>query len=491
MTPFNILWITLDSVKASALPVYGNRYCIAPNAERAAADGIVFENAFCQMPKCVPVRPSQMMGRYPHADGLRALTGKVDGNRNKSNFVLTEGMPNIISFLKENGYTTCHKGVNHLVDFSVYTDWFDSTTDWEPYKKMEKIPDSTDDEECIRAKYRGPVSSGFDLEKTTDAESARQMCSFLKKQSSDKPFFAYLDIRAPHPAYRDYVPWANEYAEMKIPAPEKALLEETPWTERVYRETYDLEDMSDEKWTQIVKAYYSAISWNDMLVGRVLDSLEQAGLKENTIVIYTADHGDFAGEHGCVEKHDTILYDCHVHMPLIMQLPSEIRNRARADCMIEMIDIAPTLLDLCGFSVPVWMQAKSFADVVRGTKDTHKDTVFAQGGVERDAIDRNAEEDEGFFYKDSAPINGLKQKVILDHPDFMMRAKMIRTKTHKLIYRLNGHHELYDLKADPDELENRIDDPEYSAVISELKDQLIQWMIESETNLPLIDKVWS
>jgi arylsulfatase A-like enzyme len=492
MPHYNILWITLDSLKASALPSYGNPYCVAPASERVAGRGVVFENAFCQMPKCVPVRPGQLMGRYPHADGLRAIAGKVDGGENRGHFVLTDGMPNIVDFLHSRGYVTCHKGVNHLVDWSVYGTWFDSTTDWEPYKRTAKIPCTTSDEELLRAKYHGPVPDGFDLETTSDAEATRQMCSFLKGHDVSKPFFAYLDIRAPHPAYRDYQPWAQQYRAMDIPGPPRAPLADCPWTERVYRETYGLEQMSDEKWRTIVRAYYSAISWNDSLVHRVLDALAERGLEQSTLVIYTADHGDFAGEHGCIEKHDTILYDCHVHMPLLIQFPRSVGPVGRrTNCMVEMIDLAPTLLDLCGFGVPHWMQGASFADVMRGRSDCHKDAVFAMGGVERDAIDRNGTVGREFFFGKLHGEYHLKQKVILDHPEFMMRAKMIRTRDHKLIYRLNGHHELYDLREDPHELANQFANPTYAGTVTELKERLIWWLIESETNLPLIDKVWA
>lgn len=488
---YNILWITLDSVKATALPAYGNPYTIAPNAERVARNGVTVEYAFNQMPKCVPVRPSQLAGRYPHVDGLRAIRGKIGAGDYHDLFVLTEGMPNIVTCLKERGYTTCAKGPNHLVSPDVYETWFDVTMDWEPAKLMSNPPVTCEDPEWRRADYGGPVPDDFDVESTPDAETTRQMCAFLEGHDASKPFFGYLDLRTPHPRYHDWKPWADSYAKMDIPVPGKAPLDAAPWVERVYRETYGLEDMAADKWQQIIRAYYSSISYTDSLVGRVLDVLEQRGLADNTIVIYTADHGDFAGEHGCVEKHDPFLYDCLTHMPLMLQLPPGFPRGVRADVMVEMIDVAPTLLDLCGFEVPRWMQARSFAPVVRGESTTHKEAVFCQGGVEQEALDRLSDAEPAVFSKYLDSMYYCKQQVILDHPEFMLRSKMVRTRTRKYIYRLNGHHEFYDLEKDPGELKNEIANRAYRADIDALRELLIRWMIESETNLPLIDQVWA
>jgi arylsulfatase A-like enzyme len=485
----NILWITLDSLKATALPVYGNPHCKAPNAERVAERGVTVSHCFAQMPKCVPNRSCMLTGRYPHVDGLRALSGRAETVERSDNFVITRGMPNILTTLKDAGYALCHKGPNHLVTWDAYEDWFDCTSDWEAWKRCQAPARSTDDPELIRAKYAGPIPDDYDIETANDSEAARQMCAFLNEQDGRRPFFAYLDIRAPHPSYRDWPVFGDYYRELDVPVPPKAALGDAPWTERVYRETYDLEAMAPEKWRQIVRAYYSAISYDDMLVGRVLDKLDACGLTENTIVIYSADHGDFAGEHGCVEKHDPILYDCHTRLPFIMSLPSTLPQGRFLDGLMEQIDIAPTLLELCGIDVPRWIQGRSLLPFIRGETETHRDVVFAQGGVEREAIDRRDLVDETALRGDPQGDYYLKQKVICDHRDFMMRAKMVRTRSHKYIYRLNGHHELYDLAADPDELQNRVNDPTCADALAELRERLIHWMLESETNLPLLDQV--
>jgi arylsulfatase A-like enzyme len=141
--------------------------------------------------------------------------------------------------------------------------------------------------------------------------------------------------------------------------------------------------------------------------------------------------------------------------------------------------------------VPRWVQGKSFLPVLSGDRETHKDAVFAQGGVEREAIERNRLLDERELYGRTTTQYDLKQKVILDEPDFMMRARMVRTRRYKYIYRLNGAHEFYDLEEDPAELRNQVDNPRYADAIANLRERLLHWMVESETNLPLLKGAYS
>ena len=487
----NVIWITLDSLKAAALPAYGNCFVDAPASRRVADRGVVISQAFTPMPKCVPARPAMIMGRYPHCEGLRALRGKAGCERRSDLFLVPDGAPNLIEYLHDRGYTTCAKGPNHMVAWDLYHRAFDVTMDWDS-RKAAQPPTTCQDPQLLRAKYAGPVPGDWDPSDQSDVIATDQFCEFLRQQGrGGGPFFGILDLRGPHPAYRDWPPFAERYRDLDIPVPPKAPIERAPWTERVYRETYDLEGMSDDKWRVLIRAYYSAIDFNDMLVGRVLDEVDRLDLAENTIVIYSADHGDFAGEHGCVEKHDTFLYDCLTRLPLLIHLPEGYPRGRRADCMVEMIDVAPTIVELCGFEAPRWMQGRSFLPVLRGDTDEHKDTVFSQGGVEAEAIDRRRLVDDSFFAPVMRSAYGLKQKVILDYPEFMLRAKMVRTRRHKYIYRLNGRHELYDLEADPHELVNQIDNPDFAGVVEDLRERLMRFMLESETNLPLIDQVWA
>ncbi|MBI5723729.1 MAG: sulfatase-like hydrolase/transferase [Planctomycetes bacterium] len=491
MTTMNILWITFDSTKTTALPMFGNPYCRAPNLDRLAGEGVSFSRAFCQMPKCVPSRQSMLTGRYPHTDGLRAMGSKAGVGGVNAHMLLTAENRNILPLLKDRGYALCHKGVQHLVSWDCYERWFDSRMDWDGRFKQCKAPPQTNADPLLaRALYAGPVPAEYPLECDHDFEASRQMIEFLEGWRGGRPFLAYLDLRAPHPLYRDWPVMGDYYRDLYVPRPPACPLDQAPWTEAQQRRIYDLEGMTDGQWQTIVKAYYSAITYNDMLLGRVLDSLASAGLDRDTMVIFSADHGDFAGEHGCVEKHDTILYDCHVRLPLIMRFPasSGLPAGILRDGLAEYIDIAATILDAAGISRPGWMAGRSLLPYCRDAALPARDAVFAQGGVEREAL--IAPDGKGPNIDVPAGRQPtIKELVALSHSDFMLKAKMVRTENHKLIYRLNGHHELYDLRADPHELRNLADDPACAQIRAELAERLVRHLIETETNEPPLASV--
>lgn len=497
MAHTNVLVFGIDSVRANALSVYGNTHCLTPHVDRIAEKGATVSHCFAQMPKCIPNRSTMLMGRYPHVHGMRVLTGVSDPEASSRHCVITPKTPSILPLLKAAGYTLCHKGCNHLVDWEAYPLWFDVGMDWDcrSFRECVPPPRTCEDEKLGRALYAGPVPEDYDPDRSSDAEATRQMAAFIEEHDGRRPFFAYLDLRTPHPLYRYWPIYRAHYDSLALEPPVRVPLEQAPWTERVYRQTYDLEDMPAESWTRILRAYYSAISYADMLVGRVMQALERRALDGNTLVVFTSDHGDFAGEHGCVEKHDPFLYDSMTRLPFLAQLPGRIPPGRRAEALMEQVDLAPTILEACGLEIPRWMQGRSLLSLLAGTTDTHRDAVGAQGGVEREVIDRRSLVGEEHFYKgarswrDSSTFS--KQRVILEHPDFMMRARMIRTLRHKYIHRLNGHHEFYDCVIDPGELHNRIDDPACAPAIQEMRSRLLDWMLSAETNLPLLDQAYA
>jgi choline-sulfatase len=466
-------------MKASAMSVYGNAFTRLPAAERMAREGTTFNNAFVQMPKCVPSRYSMITGRYPHTDGRRTLTGRTDhitphpAVTDNSMFALHEDDPNLVSLLRAEGYRTCLLGKNHLVEWNLHTKWFDQTPSWKQAKKIyEDAPQEGD--RLWRADYRGRIVSTLDPNTFDDGVTATETADFFK-QCAGRPFLALVDIGKPHPTYETYPHSPAASINLAdIPVPPVAPLAEAPSVERCLRTSKDLEQMTDDQRRTVVRAYYSMCEFADAQIGRILDSLDAAGLAENTLVIYGADHGDFAGEHNCYEKWDTSFLECIVRVPLMMRLPGVIPAGRRIDSLVELVDIAPTLLEYQQRPVPRWMHGRSLRPLIDERVTRHRDFVFSSGGVEADALRRIRRPQRV----------SVKQKVLLDFPESLARAHMIRTERHKLIYRLAGEHEFYDLQADPRELTNRIDDPACAEIIAELKEKLLRFVIESEPDRP-------
>lgn len=477
-TPYNVIWLTCDEMKWSVLPVHGNRFTSMPAAERLAREGVVFDNAFCQMPKCVPSRCSMLTGRYPHVDGFRTLRGRtnapVHAEVAENDLVaLYEDTPNLIPLIRQAGYRTCLLGKNHIVEWNLHKKWFDQTPSW----NYQRTPVTETRADMRRASYGGRLPDDFPLHRHLDAVTADEAVDFIKN-ANGRPLFGLVDMSLPHPTYVEFgdMPAASISFD-DLPLPPVADLAKVPFVERCLRQSKDLEHLSEVDRKQIVRAYYTMCEFADRQVQRILNALDEAGMADNTLVIFSSDHGDFAGEHNCYEKWDTSFLECIVHVPLIMRLPGVLPAGKRVSSMVELIDIMPTICDLAGLETPRYVQGKSLLPVATGATAHHRDFAFSEGGVEPDLARRAAP----VGMKGTDPV---KQTVLQSYPEALHRAKMIRTDRYKYIYRVNSENEFYDLLEDPDELVNRIHDPCMQEEIRAMKDRLLQHLIESESKMP-------
>ncbi len=484
MNNYNIVWITSDEMRAEAVSAYGNPYTKMEAAEHFASNGVIFSNAFAQMPKCVPSRVSMMTGRYPHTEGFRTLMGRKhfpappEGIKKNDLFVLYENDINLISILKEKGYKTCLLGKNHLTEWNFYKKIFDKTSSWDfddPIYEEEEISNN-----LKKAQFAGKISSKFNFQRHRDKVTADEAVDFIRKNKNNN-FFAIIDMQKPHPPYEEYPTPVLDIPLTEFPPPPYNTINNVPEIEKLVRKSKNLEGLDTKERKRILRAYYSMCEFADIQIKKIIDEIEKSGLKEKTLIIYSADHGDFAGFHNCYEKWDTLLYDAVVKVPLILQLPGVITQNKKIDSLVELIDVMPTILEILNIDIPETVHGKSLLPILKGKTEKHKETVFAQGGVEQEATLKPGEVTGE--YK-------LKQQVLIDYPKTMFRTKMIRTERFKYIYRLESECELYDLQNDPDELNNLINNPNYENIISLMKDKLLKFLVKYETNLPLIDKLY-
>lgn len=494
MTKPNIIWITSDEMKASSLSAYGHPWADTPTSQRVAENGVLFERAYAQFPKCVPSRCSFLTGRYTHTEGFRTIhTGrkkKADPDHD-SLIALDAHHPNLITHLRDLGYTTCSFGKNHNVRWSVYREWFDEVMydDYQHPAPAKLAAEPTPEQR--RALFAGKISEDFPRELLPDHYNADKAIDFLHRHASggspradgEKPFFMLLDFGWPHPAYRGCPPWFDTVSNEDIDVPPRPpLTEDTARIRRLYREVYGLDDLPESVWKTVVRAYQSMVAHSDQQIGRVLDTVQRCGLAENTIFIYSADHGDFAGEYGCVEKYDGMFYDCLVRVPLIVQMPGRLPGGRRFDQPVELLDLYPTLCDLLDIPHPPGLHGRSLLPLIEGKTDEHKKCVFSEGGLEPGALETAPSMKE-------LGRNFAKHRVLVEQPVTMERAKMVVMGPYKLVWRTGGDHEFYDLDEDPAELENRYGQERYRDVIAEMREELIAWLIRTETDRPPIDEL--
>jgi choline-sulfatase len=400
---------------------------------------------------------------------------------------LTADAQNLVPTLREHGYLTCLLGKNHLVEWNLHTRWFDATPGWKFKRRgaddydLSHVPDPN---LARRADYVGRICpERYDMAQHEDAVSVDEAADFFARaRTEQRPFFALLDIGKPHPVYEDYPGSpASRLPLDAIPLPPALPIDDAPSVERMIRLTKQTDALGETMRRTIARAYLSMCEFADQQVARVLDALDRLELSDNTLVIYTADHGDFSGEHACYEKWDTVLYDCLTHVPLLMRLPGRVPASARVRSMVELIDIAPTIHELLGLPAHGRHHGRSLNHLFADPNATHKSAVYCQGGVEPELVARPAD------FSDKA--YSLKHQVLLDHPESMLRAHMVRTDDHKLIYRLSGRHELYDLKRDPNELNNVFDRADYTHVRHELVERLLAFFVRYQPDYPPVDRL--
>ncbi len=480
--PKNLIILHSDEMRGDAPGFMGNPDCRTPNLDRFAEKAVVFEKHFTVHPKCVPSRCAMMTGRYAHADGIRTV--------NETN-LLPSNRPNLLSSLKEAGYETAVFGINHVwenffgdgnkksagvVDYHSF-----EPEEFAPLLKREwEVEQPGDESEPVRINGGAVnlnVSRQTDpLEHFCDDNRAEQAVHYLKNvRDRSKPFFMQLNISAPHPPYSVEEPWFSMYDRDALTAYPHDLPENAPLCIRKMREVRAGKHAFGQDFRQVQAVYYGMISKVDALMGRVLKVIEEEGLLEDSIVVFTSDHGDFAGQYGLVEKWDTSMTDCLLRVPFVMHIPGA-KEGGRVAGMTEHVDFAPTVLDLLELAGGWNIQGESMLGAIRGKG---KEAVFADGGHEASMRERfNVSVIEACDGTEQPATQG-KQETYFKYPGTMARTRMVRTETWKLVMRETDDHELYDLKNDPDERVNLWGCPPAAAPVQELMEKLMQWAIRT------------
>jgi arylsulfatase A-like enzyme len=488
--PPNLLLFNPDEWRGDVLGHLGNPAAVTPNLDRLVArDAVSFRNAFSQSPICVPSRCSFMTGWYPHVRGHRTQHHMLHIER---------GEPNLLHTLRASGYFVWWGGKNDLVPaqhgYSEHCDtrfvagqqdyarWghvrradLHSWTDWRGE------PDS----DTYYSFHAGRLDKRQD-QIYCDADWANVLgaIDFIRQYDNDRPFCIYLPLRYPHPPYGVEEPWFSVIDRTRLPA-RSAVPESWEGKPSIMRELwrrYNMQAWSEARWAELRATYYGMCARLDHQLGLVTRALKDKGVYEDTAILFFSDHGDFAGDYSLPHKAANVLQDCLVRVPLIIKPPECMPVQARvSEAMVELVDLAATLYALTGAEPAYTHFGRSLLPIVAGETDTHRDAVFAEGGRrrgERQAmVELGADEPGGLYwvnvqvqYEDDAPWN--------------TKATMCRTQTHKYIRRQGEVDELYDLRLDPRELRNVIDEPEYAAILSEIKERMLTWYMDTCDAVP-------
>lgn len=433
---------------AKALSLYGHAVVKTPHIERLAEGGTVFENAYSNFPLCVPSRTSMMAGRYANAIGMWDNAIEMPAS-----------IPTVAHYLRQQNYHTvlCGKmhfvgpdqvhGFNERITTDIYPSNFAWTPDWIAGERFR--PTGINMRAVVDA---GLCVRGLQIDYDEEVEHAGiQKLHDLARFNNDKPFLLWMSFTHPHSPYITTRAYWDRYAadDVTMPTVPAFDLDDMDPMSRwlYYAHAGDLHDVTDAHILTARHAYYGMCSYIDDKVGRVLDTLEQLGLEDDTVLVFTSDHGEMLGERGMWFKQS--FYEWSATVPLIIKVPG-MNSRSRAPQLTSLVDLLPTFVDVAtdgNMPAPVSpMDGNSLLPLMAGVGADWNNRVISEYTG------------EGVI----AP------------------CRMIRRDNCKLIY-THGHPDLmYDLKADPDELDNIAGHPDYVERASSLKAELLtDWEPES------------
>lgn len=486
----NLLLIETDQQTAETLSLYGNPVLKTPALEGLAERGVVFELAFCNYPACSPSRSSMFTGRYASTIGVHA-----------NHMLINPSETTLPQVLKEHGYQTAIIGKNHAFMETAASSYYPGGAPEQAsllrevfdYVRLAEhghlVDGYRDDPEAAEAHewakrncWFSPLGHGTNparAEKCGTYLLGETMLDYLERvRDPEKPFFTWLSFPDPHTPYQTPEPYASLIDPAEVPLPPKEDLAGKPERQRVMH-VMDAMDRADDDLIRRVRAiHYGMIRFIDDTLARVFAKLEELGLMDNTVIVFTSDHGDSMGAHGLIQKHNGF-YDSFTHVPFIMRVPGYAGPKRTAN-MVELVDVMPTLLELAGAPVPYGCQGRSLAPFLLGEASyAPRDYVVMESGEDGEPIKLSDITvrpehpfDERYFvwcaYRDA----------------WMGKGKSIRTREWKLNVYVNGEGELYDLQSDPHELHNRFDDPACAEVRIALERKLLLWTMAKEDRLP-------
>ncbi len=469
-----------DQQPVSCVGVY-NEAVRTPHLDQLASEGVTFNNFYISAFPCSPSRASMLTGLYPHHHGVI-----------QNNVLLDPSIPTLGSICQEAGYHTGYFGKGHLggnmypdqnkdplpEEFTEYWHWEISESDdgwqfekvdggpgedfpqlgftewaggWRQYKNWlrergqnqfiavagnhEAVPSATEGKHMFSLLGEDNHMAAFFAEKTEQ---------FIRTHSEDaKPWLAVLSFFGPHLPVSPPEPWDTLYSLDDTPLPANHLdsLLGKPYGQQ-NNLAYVLPGWSDEQFKDYIRRYWGYCGYLDQQIGKVAVALKETGQWDNTLVVFTSDHGDMVGAHGMIWKLDTCGYEELFKVPAIIKIPAMKNRGFRTNVLAGTIDLLPTILEAAGIPLPQRIDGQSLLPVIGDKTDLHREIVFS---------------------------------------DVMNQSIVCRNERYKFVlnWRERDLDELYDLQSDPGEMKNLAYDDDSQDVVRIMKHQILQWAKET------------
>ena len=455
----NVLFIIADDLTSTALSCYGNSVCQTPNIDALAASGTRFTHAYCQGTYCGPSRASFMSGYYPHATGVLGYKNPRPqiGDR-----------PTWSQHFKDNGYYTArvskifhmgvpggiisggdgrdHDGGNGADDARSWTERFNSPgPEWRAAGEGETLEGNPHGKKPVVGGNTFVVveADGGDLVHS-DGKTAAKAAELIR-QHRDKPFWMGVGFVRPHVPFvapRRYFQPFKPYETLTLPQRIEGDWNDIPKAGINYKTSLNMQ-MNLRRQKKALGGYYASVAYMDAQVGKVLSALATAGLDDNTIVIFTSDHGYHLGEHDFWAK--VSLRDESASVPLIIRVPGQ--QPAVCHSLVELLDLYPTVSHLCGLDVPEHLQGRNISAMLADPSATVRDAAFSVAPMRK-----------GFLIRE-------QQWAYIQYQEDA-----------------SGGIELFDTTADPKQFTNLAKSPDHQSTVNRLRARLAEKLAQVRDN---------
>lgn len=458
-----------------------------------ATDAVSFRHAFVQATVCTPSRCSFMTGWYPHVHGHRTMHHMLNPNHNE---------PNLLKVLRDNGYFVWWGGKNDMVPGQL---------GYEEHCDVKFRPEKADFERWSVQPFEGnhggnlawrgsPDSDNFysffkgklqreDGGRVFDGDWAMLYgaIDFIREYAGEKPICVFLPLGYPHPPYCVEEPWYSATDRGAIPPRH---IYET-WTDKPailqgIRDGQGLVDWSEERWRELRATYYGMCSRVDHQLGLLVAALKETDRYDEAALFLFSDHGDFTGDYGLVEKTQNTFQDCLSKIPFICKPPKGLGvNPGIRDQLMELVDFTATVYDLADIDCGYWHFGRSLLPLLTEKTQDHREAVFSEGG--RLQGEAQASERESVASNSSLGLYAPRINLQLEESPQLKHTKatMCRTDGFKYVRRAYEQDEFYDLRRDPGETVNEINNEQYAEHVLRHRELMLAWYMNTCDVVPM------
>lgn len=459
----NIIFVITDQQRFDTIAAGGFSYMKTPNLDRMVREGTYFRQTYVTSPSCAPSRASLFTGVYPHTNGVY---------RNDEPWAFSW-----VQLMADAGYRCVNVGKMHTSPFEDSFGFHERHVVENKDRATARLPFFLDQwDKAIwnrgfekpsrvtyrrREDYRSSLGAFVwnlpeDLHSDNFVSALAQM--WLDAYTGNEPFFLQIGIPGPHPPYDPTQEYLDMYADAELPEPilSVADIATQPAALKALRAQHLAVDHdavvhvpapSREQTRRQRQHYFANVSMVDTQMGKLIEAVERRGVLNDTIIIFTSDHGDSLNDHGHSQKWS--MYEHSVRVPAIVWAPGRVAEGRVVDDLVSLFDFAPTVLEMAGVPVPEWMEAQSLMTYLRGEHCEPRKYVFSEHAGDR----------------------------IFNGSTFMT---MIRSQRHKLVHFVDSDEgQLFDMHDDPMEMNNLWSDPEHQTTKQELINAILTWRIQS------------